>query len=63
MNPQNTAESQEITETELNGSFIRRHIGPAAAERDAMLAGIGVSSLDALIDQTIPPDIRLRAAL
>ena len=32
-----------------------RHIGPDSAERAAMLAAIGVPSLDALIDQTIPP--------
>src|SRR5262245_32539982 len=45
------------------GSFQSRHIGPDAAERDAMLAAIGVPSLDALIEQTIPPGIRLPAGL
>ena len=40
-------------------SFERRHIGPHAAERDAMLGTIGVRSLDALIDEAIPPWIRL----
>ena len=30
--------------------FEDRHIGPDAAERDAMLKVIGASSLDALID-------------
>jgi glycine dehydrogenase len=48
---------------ETPGSFARRHIGPDAAERDAMLRAIGVPSLDALIDQTIPPGIRLQAPL
>src|SRR5262249_27152168 len=38
-------------------------IGPDAREREEMLRTIGVPSLDALIDQTIPPDIRLRAPL
>jgi glycine dehydrogenase len=47
----------------LPGSFQRRHIGPDEHERDAMVRAIGVPSLDALIDQTIPPGIRLRAPL
>src|SRR5687767_14696716 len=45
------------------GSFASRHIGPDAAERQAMLRAIGVSSIDELIEQTIPPGIRLRAPL
>ncbi len=45
------------------GSFQSRHIGPDAAARDEMLRAIGVPSLDALIDQTIPPGIRTPAAL
>ena len=40
------------------GSFESRHIGPDEASRDEMLRAIGVPSLDALIDQTIPPGIR-----
>ncbi len=65
MNPQNTAEPQQTTSLDRNrlGTFESRHIGPDAAERERMLAAIGVSSLDALIDQTIPPDIRLSAPL
>jgi glycine dehydrogenase len=43
---------------DTQGTFQARHIGPDAAERDEMLAAIGVPSLDALIDQTIPPGIR-----
>jgi glycine dehydrogenase len=39
--------------------FARRHIGPSPDERDAMLAVIGASSLDALIDEAIPASIRL----
>ena len=38
--------------------FAPRHIGPSADERDAMLAAIGASSLDALIDEAIPAAIR-----
>ncbi|MEO7271126.1 MAG: glycine dehydrogenase (aminomethyl-transferring), partial [Vicinamibacterales bacterium] len=44
-------------------SFQSRHIGPAADAREDMLRAIGVPSLDALIDQTIPPGIRATAPL
>ncbi len=40
-------------------AFVRRQVGPSPADRDAMLAAIGVPSLDALIDETIPASIRL----
>src|SRR4051812_21448039 len=43
--------------------FAPRHIGPSPAERDEMLAAVGVDSLDALIDQVIPASIRLREPL
>jgi len=36
----------------------RRHIGPSPAEMDAMLAVLGVRTLDELIDQTVPAAIR-----
>ena len=44
-------------------SFSARHIGPSATERQAMLDLIGVPSLDALIDEAIPPGIRLKDPL
>ncbi len=44
-------------------SFEARHIGPDPEARDEMLRAIGVPSLDALIDQTIPSGIRLTASL
>src|SRR6185312_13202812 len=47
----------------IQGSFQSRHIGPDTASRDAMLRTIGVPSIDALIDQTIPAGIRLKAGL
>src|SRR5262245_1286063 len=48
---------------ESPGSFQSRHIGPDARQRAEMLRAIGVPSLDALIDQTIPPGIRRREPL
>jgi glycine dehydrogenase len=41
------------------GSFADRHLGPRPAERDQMLARIGVPTLDALMDEAIPSRIRL----
>jgi glycine dehydrogenase len=43
--------------------FVQRHIGPSPEERDEMLKTIGVSSLDALIDEAIPAAIRLKGSL
>ena len=45
------------------GGFESRHIGPSPQDVSAMLETIGVSSLDALIAQTIPDDIRQHAPL
>ena len=36
----------------------RRHIGPSPAEIAAMLEAVGAPSLDALIDETVPAEIR-----
>ena len=36
----------------------RRHIGPSPAEMGEMLSAVGVPSLDALIDETVPKMIR-----
>ncbi len=47
---------------EKNG-FQSRHIGPNEQELQSMLETIGVASLDELIDETIPPDIRSKKNL
>ena len=41
----------------------RRHIGPSPEEIAEMLRVVGVSCLDALIDETVPKDIRLGKGL
>ena len=38
--------------------FVQRHVGPSAAQIAAMLERVGAPSLDALIDQTLPAQIR-----
>ncbi|MFN8208353.1 MAG: aminomethyl-transferring glycine dehydrogenase [Bacteroidales bacterium] len=41
-------------------SFVDRHIGPGSMDLSEMLKTIGVSSLDELIDRTVPAPIRLK---
>ncbi|MGM0621189.1 MAG: aminomethyl-transferring glycine dehydrogenase [Bacteroidota bacterium] len=43
--------------------FVNRHIGPRENEIKEMLQTVGVSSIDELIDETIPADIRLKEPL
>ena len=43
--------------------FEERHNGPSLEEQKEMLQVIGVSSLDELIDQTVPPNIRMQDGL
>jgi glycine dehydrogenase len=44
-------------------TFVHRHIGPTDADIQEMLATLGFQLLDALIDATVPADIRLRTPL
>jgi glycine dehydrogenase len=44
-------------------SFVQRHLGPTDADIREMMASLGLQSLDALIDATVPEDIRLRKPL
>lgn len=44
-------------------AFALRHIGPRELEQNQMLETIGVHSLDQLISETIPDDIRLKKEL
>ena len=48
-----------LTELEQTQDFIRRHIGPNESQTQAMLNDIGAESVDALIDEIVPSDIRL----
>lgn len=43
--------------------FLRRHLGPDAAEQQAMLDSLGLGSRVELIEQTVPPGIRLNRVL
>src|SRR5260221_14782789 len=44
-------------------TFSRRHIGPQPDEIDEMLRTLKYASLDELVDDVIPPAIRLRRPL
>jgi glycine dehydrogenase len=44
-------------------SFERRHIGPSPAQIESMLASLGLSSLDDLVERCVPRSIRVAAPL
>jgi glycine dehydrogenase len=44
-------------------TFVHRHLGPRERDLASMLQVVGAESLDALVEQTIPPAIRLRRPL
>ncbi len=52
-----------LTQLEARDAFIARHIGPDAAEQEAMLAVLGYASRAALIDTIVPANIRNKGAL
>jgi len=43
--------------------FVDRHIGPSASDLAEMLEQVGASSLDQLVEQTIPDSIRVKGEL
>ena len=57
--PVNSPVSLSLAQLEQSQDFIRRHIGPSEAQTQAMLNDIGAESIDALIDEIVPNDIRL----
>ena len=50
---------QTLAQLEQPSDFVRRHIGPGQQEIANMLEAVGASSLDDLIEQTVPAGIRL----
>ena len=46
-----------------HNSFVIRHIGPRKSELTEMLEAVGVSTMEELIEQTVPSDIRLKEPL
>lgn len=50
-----------LAQLEQTQDFIRRHIGPDEAQTQTMLNDMGVESVNALIDEIVPKNIRLAA--
>jgi glycine dehydrogenase len=61
--PQSTPEPIVDRENQQLGSFQQRHIGVAADSVSEMLEVLGISSLDQLINDTVPQTIRLGRSL
>ncbi len=63
--PQRTSSSQTqlLKQGQKSIDFARRHNGPSPEEIQQMLEILGVSSLDTLIEKTVPPAIRLKESL
>jgi len=53
------ARERKIDSCQSGSDFARRHIGPSEEEVRAMLRAVGFENLDALIDATVPKNIRL----
>jgi len=53
----------KLQDLDVYNDFIRRHIGPSSADEQAMLAELGMKSLDELVDKVIPETIRRKKTL
>jgi glycine dehydrogenase len=56
--PRSVADASGLAALEQRNAFIARHIGTSPDDQDAMLATLGYSSRDALVDAVVPPAIR-----
>jgi glycine dehydrogenase len=52
-----TTSPPNLNQLEMLGDFIRRHIGPNPEQTRAMLAELGLSDLEQIIDKALPADI------
>ena len=53
-----TAPRRSLEQLEDRDDFLHRHIGPDDTEVAGMLETLGLASLDALIEQSVPADLR-----
>src|SRR5262245_28173499 len=58
MRPERERASPSMATLPRGSDFVRRHIGPRDHDIAHMLRVVGASSIDALIDEVIPADIR-----
>jgi glycine dehydrogenase len=62
--PQPKSSNQQVQDKNQKlGNFQQRHIGPAVDAVQRMLEVMGISSLDELVDKTVPQAIRLTRSL
>ncbi len=54
-----TDKRYSLDELKMKGDFMRRHIGPGKSQTQEMLEALGVATLEELVAQTIPADIRM----
>ena len=52
-----------LSQLQQPDAFLRRHLGPDESEQKAMLEALGLTSREQLIEQTVPPAIRLQGEL
>ncbi|MEG0860460.1 MAG: aminomethyl-transferring glycine dehydrogenase [Pseudomonas sp.] len=57
------SQSPSLSQLHDPNPFLRRHLGPDAQEQQAMLQALGLGSRGDLIEQTVPPGIRLNRPL
>ncbi|MBF7730098.1 aminomethyl-transferring glycine dehydrogenase [Pseudomonas sp. N040] len=57
------SQNPSLAQLQQPDAFLERHLGPDAAEQQAMLATLGVATRAELIAQTVPPAIRLDGPL
>ncbi|MFK0085974.1 aminomethyl-transferring glycine dehydrogenase [Pseudomonas sp. NPDC090755] len=57
------SQSPSLSQLHDPNPFLRRHLGPDALEQQAMLEALGLGSRSDLIEQTVPPGIRLNRPL
>ena len=53
----------KLSDLDIQTDFIRRHVGPGSNDEAAMLADLGLESLDELLDKVVPETIRRRKPL
>ncbi|MDQ3260648.1 MAG: aminomethyl-transferring glycine dehydrogenase, partial [Pseudomonadota bacterium] len=58
-----TDSRRSLDDLEQSEDFIRRHIGPSAADQADMLAALELDSIEQLADRVVPAEIRLNAPL
>ncbi|MEM7223092.1 MAG: aminomethyl-transferring glycine dehydrogenase [Pseudomonadota bacterium] len=54
---------RSLEDLEMRGDFVRRHIGPGEPQIQEMLDELGLSSLDEMVNKTVPDNIRSKRPL